>query len=334
MVLNTNKSVIWGPGNSTEYRASFPQNDCWLQIAAKEWQPEDGVNVLGVPITFENHPTHLQNTFNKHLQSLQAVLDAIARIPDHQLSHHLLRSCADACKLVYLLKNTPITTTEKLACEADRRIYAALEAVVGAGLPSTTRAQCTLPFRLGGCALKSCEVVRAPLRLATILHFLQQRHIIQSQHAHCPADRDTVLLVLQQQLPANLEPLCSWITNPAQMEGADATYVKSHWWTDNIYKHIQSILANAALGRDIPRLESQKTGQGTGWMAARPSTANRTSITPHLYRLGLKWWLGLPIIPPNTTCHACNYPLTQLVTIYSVAHTTITRSGIMKSKTR
>ena len=44
-------------------------------------------------------------------------------------------------------------------------------------------------------------------------------------------------------------------------------------------------------------------------MAARPSNANRTSITPHLYRLGLKWWLGLPIIPPNTTCHACNYPL-------------------------
>ena len=50
--LNTNKSVIWGPGNSNEYRASLQPNDCWLQIAMKEWQPEDGLDVLGVPITF------------------------------------------------------------------------------------------------------------------------------------------------------------------------------------------------------------------------------------------------------------------------------------------
>jgi hypothetical protein len=63
------------------------------------------------------------------------------------------------------------------------------------------------------------------------------------------------------------------------------------------------------VGRDIPRLLSQKSGHGSAWMEARPSLTNQTSIASHLYRLGLKWWLGLPIVPANTVCTACNNTL-------------------------
>ena len=60
-----------------------------------------------------------------------------------------------------------------------------------------------------------------------------------------------------------------------------------------------------AQGRDISRISSQTNGFGATWMAARPSNANKTIIPPHYYKLSLKWWLGLPVCPPNTPCPFC-----------------------------
>jgi hypothetical protein len=237
---------------------------------------------------------------------LETVLQAIVSIPDHQLSHHLLRSCADACRLVYTLKNCPSTTTKSLAEDADSKIQQAFEEIIGSGLTKAAKTQAMIPLRLGGCGIKSCTSNRLPWRLATILNYHKNKGILSAADLVDPPDTKDVLEELATITANNLEPLHSWRLNPTLLLSADPEYSNSHWWANKVHYKCVEEMCHQATGRDIPRLQAQTTGRGSDWMRARPSRPNRTTVPPHLYRLGLKWWLGLRIIPSDTPCPACN----------------------------
>jgi hypothetical protein len=49
----------------------------------------------------------------------------------------------------------------------------------------------------------------------------------------------------------------------------------------------------------------QAHGIGHGWMAAAPHDALHTRVEAADYRLGLKWWLGLPLADTTGTCAGC-----------------------------
>ena len=65
--------------------------------------------------------------------------------------------------------------------------------------------------------------------------------------------------------------------------------------------------------RDKARLLEQRTGVGTGWMTAIPNPSLHTIILPEDYTLGLRWWLGLPVLPSGNTaprsCPGCAKPI-------------------------
>ena len=65
--------------------------------------------------------------------------------------------------------------------------------------------------------------------------------------------------------------------------------------------------------RDQARLWEQQSGLGTAFMAVTPHPALQTTIASDTYRLGLKWWLGLPIMqaPPGKPflCPGCSAQL-------------------------
>ena len=60
--------------------------------------------------------------------------------------------------------------------------------------------------------------------------------------------------------------------------------------------------------RDQARIQEQKNSIGTAFMSLPPSQPLRTFIPPEQYRLGLRWWLGMPLIPeeePLLSCPGC-----------------------------
>ena len=196
--LNTAKSVIWGPENSQSYRSTLRPDDPWMQIATSPWDPLSGIDVLGVPIQLNPASTHRDTAFSKTLESLQQALASIVRLPDTQLAHHLLRTCADACRVTYTLKNCPSDCTLQIAQDADHAIQAAFEEILGTGLTGQTLAQATLPLRLGGCGIKTCIVLRIPWRLTSILHYLHHRPLLQSQYTTVPLDTAYTLDAMKQ----------------------------------------------------------------------------------------------------------------------------------------
>jgi hypothetical protein len=69
-------------------------------------------------------------------------------------------------------------------------------------------------------------------------------------------------------------------------------------------------LVDQARPRDQDRLLEQATGFGHGWMAATPSNNSHTTFSSEEYTLGLKWWLGLPVLNDvSQPCTGCNQPL-------------------------
>ena len=57
------------------------------------------------------------------------------------------------------------------------------------------------------------------------------------------------------------------------------------------------------------RLLEQRSGLGTTWMSARPSAAAGTVFPLEDYTLGIRWWLGAPLIDAPGTCPGCSLPV-------------------------
>ena len=57
--------------------------------------------------------------------------------------------------------------------------------------------------------------------------------------------------------------------------------------------------------RDQARILEQQKGVGSAFMSVPPSIPLRTFLSPEQYRLGLRWWLGLPLVPEDETPLTC-----------------------------
>ena len=94
----------------------------------------------------------------------------------------------------------------------------------------------------------------------------------------------------------NFDPIARWMGSLDALASADREYTRQKWWTEALGKKALATLLDAVGTRDQARLLEQQNGIGTAFMATAPSPALHTSIQSDLYRLGLKWWLGLPIV--------------------------------------
>ena len=72
--------------------------------------------------------------------------------------------------------------------------------------------------------------------------------------------------------------------------------MQQKWWSDALGKRAVLTLLGQLPTRDQARLLEQQNWIGVAFMTTAPGTALHTTIQPDQYRLGLKWWLGLPLI--------------------------------------
>jgi len=55
-------------------------------------------------------------------------------------------------------------------------------------------------------------------------------------------------------------------------------------------------LLEAATGRDVPRLETQRAGKAGGWLSAPPVAGLGLCLAGANYSTLLKWHLGVPLL--------------------------------------
>ena len=105
----------------------------------------------------------------------------------------------------------------------------------------------------------------------------------------------------------NFSPVPAWLANPAALATADPDHRNQRWWSTALGERTMRDLLDTESPRDQARLLEQRSGLGSTWMTALPSTGAGTIFSPVEYRLGLRWRLGVPLISSaDHVCPGCN----------------------------
>ena len=103
---------------------------------------------------------------------------------------------------------------------------------------------------------------------------------------------------LAQNLPANFDPIASWLGQHNNILKASGEHLQQKWWSTALgRKRLESLLDNATL-RDQARLLEQGNTIGYAFMSVPPSSKLFYTMPSDQYKLALKWWLGKPILLP------------------------------------
>jgi len=165
----------------------------------------------------------------------------------------------------------------------------------------------TLPMSGGGCGVASAADVAPVARLAGILQFLARAEPMQGcdRQLVVPLVTEAGLLdALNARLPPALEPLASW-TRTGKLELPDGDVRQQHWWSSRNTQVKAAALLDPATGRDVPRLEVQRTGKAGGWLSAHPVADQGLCLTGGNYSTLLKWHLGVPLLPADCAGRPC-----------------------------
>ena len=129
--VNLRKCNVWGPGVGlvNQLVDSHPLRE----VNQIPFQQDSGLQVLGLPVDFPGTLGMTVGMLEDARSNLQLGLTALLAVPDPQVQHGLLRSCADACKLMFLAQGCDCGTPSVRAAmeRADNDIMAAFEDVVG-----------------------------------------------------------------------------------------------------------------------------------------------------------------------------------------------------------
>ena len=320
--LNLGKCQLWGPGVQgtndmvPRYPAGLGLDHPGRAIPVIPFVENSGITLLGVPIDFPGSSHRTISHWAATVDQTLVLLNRLRLFPDGQVRHALLRFCLDACRVVHLQRST----VSGRAGEAPQRLSDALrtasEDLVGMGMPDTAWMQVSLPMRCGGLGIRDPLQTQPAARMAALIGlemFGRERVGVPNIALSSPSpDLVTTIGALRAQLGPNFEPLTSWHTDPSQLASASIDHASQRWWAEQVATEQRSRLCHLGTARDMARLRSQEGPIANGWMSVLPSRALRTDIQDVDYRVLLRWWLGLPLLPTGCTlpgCPMCGEPV-------------------------
>ena len=322
LCLNPAKCQFWGPGIQAagdmvpQYPEGIPLDHPGRAIPVLPFVENSGLTLLGVPIDFPGSSHHTRRHWAATVDATVALLERLQLFPDSQVQHALLRYCLDACRVVHLQRSTVIAKAGDAPQRLSDALRTAVEDLVGMGTPDVAWMQATLPLRLGGLGIRDPPQTQPAARMAALVGLDMNgpdRVGVPEVALSVPApDLMDTINALRVQLGPNFEPLAGWHTAPKQLASASIDHASQRWWAAQVAKEQRSQVCHLGSARDMARLHSQEGAISNGWMSVLPSRTLRTDISDVDYRVLLRWWLGLPLLPLGRTlpdCPACGEPV-------------------------
>ena len=109
------------------------------------------------------------------------------------------------------------------------------------------------------------------------------------------------LLELLGLLGPNFGPLQRWLGDIQGLANADGDHQQQKWWSEALAVTANTALLDKVTPRDQARILEQQGGVGTAFMSVTPDTNLATTFPTDSYKLGLRWWLGVPIMELDPT---------------------------------
>ena len=134
------------------------------------------MTALGVPIDAPGMSVHADRVWDSAAAKTLHLLERLRDFPSAWIRHVLLRHCLDACKVMHLLRSTPIGSGASAVASLSDALRQALADLVNVGMSDEAYAQATLPASLGGAGIKDPAFERGPARMAAICGFAMDGH--------------------------------------------------------------------------------------------------------------------------------------------------------------
>ena len=126
------------------------------------------------------------------------------------------------------------------------------------------------------------------------------------EHLRAQLPEDTLITIdaLRHHLGQNAVPLAGWAQAVTQLRTASIHEKTQQHWQDKIYSKAMGQLKESVPQRDRCRLALQ-TPHTAAWLTCTPQPAAGNELDHCNFKLGLQWWLGLPILPPEDIGEKC-----------------------------
>ena len=152
----------------------------------------------------------------------------------------------------------------------------------------------------GGCGLRCPTTQKPAARLSALATFYTRgaKDIGLPEYCHPVSPKWATQPVLDaaSRLGPNFDPLTAWAGQISGLANAEHNHTQQRWWSERIGKVAATKLLDSVSPRGQARLLEQANSVTGSFMTVAPSAAFRSIIPSSLYRLGLRWWLGCPLI--------------------------------------
>jgi hypothetical protein len=321
--LNLAKCKLWGPGIQTtgepspRYPHGLAEDHPARAVPVVPFGGERGITALGVPIDAPKefpgrNPSgapECLSVWGRAVEQTNLLLDRLRAYPEGQVRHAILRYCLDACRVVHLLRSTEYEEAGVHPASLRARLQEAVQDLLGTGIGEGTWEQVCLPIRLGGLGISDPHVLQPAARVAALLNLDKNGTSavgVPAEALLTPApDLQGTLRALQSQVGPHQEPLASWLSGTSALSSAANEHTTQKWWAEKVAEMQSQRLDSSGTARDRTRRVCQKGPVATGWLGALPNKALRTEIPDIEFRLLLRWWLGIPILPTGATLPRC-----------------------------
>ena len=283
LVLNPDKCRLIGPGiqaspnGGPRYPRDLALDHFGRAIPVVPFSVGLGITTLGVPADVPGGKEYSTRKWHDAVGLALHLLERLQLFPGVQIRHALLRYCLDGCRVMHLLRSTPLDTGQRAVEELSSSIRAAADDLVGTSLPDLVWAQATLPISSGGLGIKDPHHERPHARMAALSTF----ELFARDRAGVPEDVFTapspdllpVVVSLQSTLGVNHEPLKGWASTPSSHASATHEHASQRWWAEQVAKERGAALHGRVPIRDQCRLEAQRGPYAYKWLSVLPSGA-------------------------------------------------------------
>lgn len=292
--VNQRKCEVWGPAAHLFLAAHEG-------VAHTPWEPATGITVLGIPVCYPESQAYSKALWARINERLEMTVQMVTSLVDAQLAHHLLRMCLDGCKVNHLLRACDCySDVDEDVRHSEGVVLDAFADILGCAMKPSQMVQAGLPIAVGGCGLRCPTVMKPAARLAALATFYSRgaqdvglptycRHVV--ARWVLPPVQEAMGLI-----GPNFDPLTEWSGNVSAIATAQGAHLIQKWWSENIGKAKLTRLLDSVSPRDQARLLEQGNSVTGSFMSVAPNAAIRSLIPSSLYRLGLRWWLGCPLL--------------------------------------
>jgi hypothetical protein len=315
LCLNLRKCCLWGPGIQAKgdplprYPSGLPLDHPGRLVPVLPFVEHSGITLLGVPIDYPGSMQRTSSHWATTVDKTICLLDRLRLFPDGQVQHALLRYCLDACRVVHLQRSTVAERSGSAPQNLRDALQRAAEDLLGMGVNDLTWSQVSLPLRHGGLGVRDPVHTQPAARMAALigLEMYGRESVGVPEAAFAMPSPDLVPTIgaLRAQLGPNFEPLKQWHADPRQLASASTDHASQRWWAGHVAVEQRARLCKLGSARGMARLQCQGGPISNGWMSVLPSRAMHTDISDADYRLLLRWWLGLPLLPLQLTLPGC-----------------------------